>query len=895
MSTTPTETTIMRTLPSLSRHARPSLLALLVTVLAALFAGRAHAQSSGQMVGGPLTTSRFERLLRAYVQPTATEATALDRLHEAYLARFRAELDPEIAALGELMQGGMPTMQEFRRFMREIERLQSRIAEADAALFAACSELLAEDRRGGVARVRDARERQRALGGLTRMSAMIFGGGGAFVDLADLATRDRVLSAVPDDMRARFDAFLVAQEARLLVQARNHDKATAKALEIMFESMTTARTEVLDDTELAASGAADDADAAAAAAQDMAKRARQSMQRQLDIRRAAGEERLKIVAANFSSNRAALAELAGVLPAPVLDELRIDVATRAAGPMGLAMLRNGSLDNTQGSPAVVAARMRRDRVLGPDDVAKSREIVARWRAEYASAVEDAADAVLKGRGATSLGMPMMADPEAPEDPAAQKQRTELAKAAEAIAKSEQKALRALSELGGGRGATYLITMQHGNDNLLQAAAWKPKDAPDAFDPADPTAESLPGRLAAFASMAQGFPIPQPPSVPELIANLALVGAGRDAEDAIESVHSAWKAREYDARVTPLGEQAIALSQNLWTQGADGTMVRNDANATAYAALGIRLRDEYFAAEDALLADLAAALGLAPDGPEMTAIRLERVQSMGTDDSGFSPFDSGSCRLVTPLHAVARARVSPEAGRAFFAGSLDGWRALLAELPARMKARTDADREVERLQDAMSTSDGRGAELAQRSMQAWMRTAQLAREDVARVRTAFSAALAGVDESTAATLRSTERALAYPAFHRPADRASDLLARALLAKGATDDQLARLEALKAEYDAVFDALTDRMIAETERVAALGDQDFQRMMRQREGIEKLRFERDERTTKARSEARRILGDALASTVRGLVPDEDDALLATKPDAAFTPFASMTDDED
>jgi hypothetical protein len=232
-------------------------------------------------------------------------------------------------------------MQEFRRFMREIERLQSRIAEADAALFAACSELLAEDRRGGVARVRDARERQRALGGLTRMSAMIFGGGGAFVDLADLATRDRVLSAVPDDMRARFDAFLVAQEARLLVQARNHDKATTKALEIMFESMTTARTEVLDDTELAASGAADDADAAAAAAQDMAKRARQSMQRQLDIRRAAGEERLKIVAANFTSNRAALAELAGVLPAPVLDELRIDVATRAAG--GLKVSQAGRL------------------------------------------------------------------------------------------------------------------------------------------------------------------------------------------------------------------------------------------------------------------------------------------------------------------------------------------------------------------------------------------------------------------------------------------------------------------------------------------------------------------------------------------------------------------------
>jgi hypothetical protein len=49
---------------------------------------------------------------------------------------------------------------------------------------------------------------------------------------------------------------------------------------------------------------------------------------------------------------------------------------------------------------------------------------------------------------------------------------------------------------------------------------------------------------------------------------------------------------------------------------------------------------------------------------------------------------------------------------------------------------------------------------------------------------------------------------------------------------------------------------------------------RAMQERvEAEQKLLFQRNERTEKARSEARRILGDELASRVRGLVPDDAD----------------------
>jgi hypothetical protein len=881
----------MRSLPTTARRAHALLAALLISLATTLCASVAHAQQSEQMVGGPLTTKRFERLLRAYVQPTTAEATALDRLHEAYLDRFRAEIDPELAQLGQSMGGGMPTVQEFRKFMREVERLQARIADADAALLSSCAELIAEERRPGLARIRDARERQRALGGFTRMSSMMFGGGGNFVDLADLVSRDRVLTAVPADMRARFDAFLASQEARLLVQARSFDKATSKALEGLFEAMVSAQN-AASQPDATDPALADGAQAAV----DAAERARAAVERQMELMRTAGAEPRKVVAANFAANRSALSELSGVLPASVLDELRIEVANRAAGEMMMmTMMSARGAGAADASPAVIAARMRRDGTLDADSITKSREIVSVWRSEHATALEAAAEAVLEGGAGNDFMMRAMAMGMGDqEDGEAAQQRAKFTKATDAVDRARQKAFRALANLGFGRGLAYFAEGRHGEDAMLIAKDWKPQANPDdELQNADASAAPQ-GRLAAFERLAQGTPVPEAPSVPELLADLALLGAARGAEDTVESVHTAWKAREYDARIEPLRVQANELGQKLWTQQPDGSYAPNEANATSLAELRQRLRDEYLAVEDALLADLAAALGLATDGPELVSIKLGRLHALAGDDFTNSPFDGGSvARIVTPLQAVARARLEPEAARAFVDRSIDTWRKLLAELPARTRARAEARRESERIQNAMMRADGGDPALMEQSSRAWARMSQLAREDSARVRAAFAEALSGVDEATAARLRSAERALAYPTFHRPSDSASDLLARAIGAKGATDDHVARLEALKAEYDAVFESITARMIEESARVASLGDGGFQEMMRQREGIEKLRFQRDERTSKARSEARRILGDALAATVRGLVPDEDDELLAVRAQDPFTPFATADED--
>ena len=110
----------------MTKHTRLALrplavmLAALVAALLVVPPPAAHAQGA-QAVASPLTTKRLERLLRVYVSPTAEEASAIDRLHEAYLAKFRAELDPEIQAVGRSMGGAMPSQQEFEKFLRDLE------------------------------------------------------------------------------------------------------------------------------------------------------------------------------------------------------------------------------------------------------------------------------------------------------------------------------------------------------------------------------------------------------------------------------------------------------------------------------------------------------------------------------------------------------------------------------------------------------------------------------------------------------------------------------------------------------------------------------------------------------------------------------------------------------
>ena len=209
-------------------HRVATLAFVIVAVVVGLVRG-AEAQGYREIVGGPMTTKRFERLARVYVQPTDAEMSALDRLHESYLERFSAEIDPEVKRIAESADDGMPTKEQWERMLRDIERVGDRIAEADAALFAAAGTAVAESKRAGLARMKAARERQRLLGGLAKFAPMAFGGGTAFVDVADLLARPAYFAALEPAARAQLDALLSTHDARLNAQARTYNTEARQA------------------------------------------------------------------------------------------------------------------------------------------------------------------------------------------------------------------------------------------------------------------------------------------------------------------------------------------------------------------------------------------------------------------------------------------------------------------------------------------------------------------------------------------------------------------------------------------------------------------------------------------------------------------------------------------
>ena len=112
----------------------------------------------------------------------------------------------------------------------------------------------------------------------------------------------------------------------------------------------------------------------------------------------------------------------------------------------------------------------------------------------------------------------------------------------------------------------------------------------------------------------------------------------------------------------------------------------------------------------------------------------------------------------------------------------------------------------------------------------------------------------------------------PRVYAASECASSQLESALRLEGITDDQSLRLEVLKAEYDAVYEMLSEKLATGVGPDAEIGEQSREEMLDVVERFHTYRglsLQRRECTERARSAARRILGDELASRVQGLAP--------------------------
>jgi len=243
-------------------------------------------------------------------------------------------------------------------------------------------------------------------------------------------------------------------------------------------------------------------------------------------------------------------------------------------------------------------------------------------------------------------------------------------------------------------------------------------------------------------------------------------------------------------------------------------------------------------------------------------------------------------IPAPSQVILRAKIPADAARALLAGSKAEWKALADELPA--LAIAELDRSMR--STAMQSGGSFDSEAFRKAI---AEGARASRELSRRFATAYDGAAekATSDAETRAAIRRARLAVARPDVYEAADSASAQLDSALRLDGVSGDQRARLEALRAEYDAVYEMLSEKLASGGADDNLTDEDGFRAMQERMETEQKLRFQRTERTDKARSEARRILGDELAARVRGLVPDETEP---TKKGAAggFNPFE---EDED
>ena len=816
--------------------------ATLLALVSMLFVAAPAAAQVAEPVGSPLTTKRLERLLRIYVDPTPAEATAIDSIHEAYLDRFRAELDPEIKQVGQSINSSMPSRPEFEKFLRDMDRIQQRIAEIDKAFFDSAVALVAPERRAGIERIRSARERQRELSGFSRMGSTMFGGGASFVDLPNMLARERSLT-----------------------QARSYSAGVRKSMTKVWEAAAAMEAE--------GPGGGDGRDAgddpAAAAAAQM-----QRMSAMVQAMREAGEEPRKVVNQNFQANRAATRQFAAVLPEIEVLRLREDVAKKSAGMLGGMMAMSGGSFSMGGDAGDVLRRVRRDPTVAPEIKAALAPIELTWRRERADSSEKLVDISLS-LDITAMMMEGMNGGGGEGGGA----RADLEAESKRRALIDQRALNAIAALLGDETSTRFLAKrsfaQGGGDDSQWVVIPNPAAAED--EDADVVAWR-----PSFTSSAE---LPAPISVPDVISKLRLCGVDVPAPELLEAVVEGWKSREWEAKVVPLSVQLREARRNLYPRADSGDFTPDPtARATERSTLRA-IAEAVVAADRALCIDLAMTLDLKPDGPEMALLRLERVALLREDGN----FDGITQAPPTPARVIAAARIDTSLARALLETELPQWNALVEELPALFRA------SVQRAEDLdAATRDATGREGWERTRTVMARNAEATREFAARLSELYRSAAEKASESpqVRASIRHAFLSVLRPDVYRPSENALTQLDRAIALDGLTPEQRGRLDALRAEYDAVYNDLSAKIADSGSTVVSRGDDaDFRAMSERAEALAKVRFERTERTEKARAETRRILGDSLAKRVRGLVPDEDSETSA-RSRMAFNPFV---DDDD
>lgn len=545
------------------------------------------------------------------------------------------------------------------------------------------------------------------------------------------------------------------------------------------------------------------------------------------------DEAREVLRAQFEVNQSACRALDGVLPPDMLLALR---TAAARGAIGEARWRfAASRSATDFDLGWLGEQIARDPQVGQEAKAAVAKLIVQWRAEHLEGVEMFTTLALDAEpvGDMNSSHPMF---------------RRVASINTVMRDAEQRALRAIAGALGDRAPAHVIVAD-GNGDFVGVELMD-EQAAETVEPA-----SL-GPVIGFSGWAGGVPVMRSRELLRVLEPFALPP---DAMANAEAVIEAWISKVYDAKVRTIGKEIgdIRLRSNRY--GADAR-AQFDADAARLRDLQRTLVRELFAADELLYADLAPALGVEPEAAEILALRAERILLLQP-----SNFVAEAKVLTTPSRVARGANADPSVARALLSKSGDEWRAFLAELPKLAGEELQRVEAMHALQFDQRLGD---ADARRRASTGWIDMAgDSARSGsvlITRVSSTLDRAIAAAsdDAGVRAKLARVRRAQMHPGFYDPGDCATAQLDGAIACKELDDAQRTRLEAIRAEYETRFDALTERMIVVSLRTdlpaLAISDE-----------VTRLRGIRGECTDIALRKARRVLGDQLASTVRGLLP--------------------------
>jgi hypothetical protein len=211
------------------------------------------------------------------------------------------------------------------------------------------------------------------------------------------------------------------------------------------------------------------------------------------------------------------------------------------------------------------------------------------------------------------------------------------------------------------------------------------------------------------------------------------------------------------------------------------------------------------------------------------------------------------------------------------GSSAEFTALASELPAQLAQRMENAEKIATVERDFASRDQARIEASSRIYSTLIAaSAALDTEFGASISALFNAAVDAnvADPATNAALKRACVRSMHPEIYRVKDSAERQLAASTQLAGLSEDQLARLDALRAEYEVIYDALCVEMAAGSSNPFPMGasPEDWQEYTKRAAAIEQIRFRRNERTEKTLGELRRILGSELAASVPGLVIDPE-----------------------